>query len=29
MARFFLSDGRVIERNDERFDVPAASSASR
>lgn len=29
MARFFLSDGRVIERNDERFDVPAAGSASR
>jgi len=29
IARFFLSDGRVIERNDERFDVPAAGSASR
>jgi hypothetical protein len=29
IARFFLSDGRVIERNDERFDVPVAGSASR
>jgi hypothetical protein len=29
IARFFLSDGRVIERNDERFEVPVAGTASR
>jgi len=28
-VRFFLSGGRAIERTDERFDVPAAGSASR
>jgi len=29
IARFFLSGGRVIERTDERFDVPAVGAASR
>lgn len=29
VARFFLSDGRDIERTDERFDVPAVRATSR
>jgi hypothetical protein len=29
VARFFLSDGRVIDRTDERFDVPAVRAVSR
>lgn len=29
IARFFLSNGRVIERTDERFDVPAVRAATR
>ncbi len=29
VVRFFLSDGRRIERTDDRFDVPAAHSAAR
>jgi hypothetical protein len=29
VARFFLSDGRIIDRTDERFDVPAVRAVSR
>ena len=29
VVRFFLSDGRDIERTDERFDVPALRAVSR